>query len=633
MKNFKTDPYRQFIFYRTYSRWDDEKGRRETWEEAVDRYMEFMSKHLGDKLSKKDYDEVRDAILKQDVMPSMRLLWSAGKAADKTNVVGYNCSYIAPTRWQDFAEILYLLTCGTGVGFSCEKKFVEQLPVIQPQTDSKIIKHLVQDSKEGWADAIALGMGTWANGKDIEFDLSIVRPAGSRLHTMGGRSSGPEPLKNLLIFIREKMLARQDGQLRTIDVHDIVCKIGEIVVSGGVRRSAEISLSDLTDKDLRDAKIGAFYFNEPQRSMANNSAVYNEKPPMVAFFKEWQALMESGSGERGIFNRGALHKLLPTRRFEASKGYLEEMGTNPCGEIILRNKQFCNLSEVVARAEDTGLRLLEKVRIATIIGTYQSSLTNFGYLSKEWKENCEAERLLGVSITGQFDSKNARNETTLEVMKEHAIKVNKEYARRFKINASMAVTCVKPSGTVSQLVNASSGMHPRYAPYYIRRVRIDANNSLFRMMKDQGIPFKPEVGQGVDTATTYVFEFPIKSPPNAKTNNGTTAMEQLEHWKMVATKFTEHNPSNTIFVSEDEWLDVGAWVWENWDLIGGLSFFPKTNHVYELAPYSEITKEEYKKLVKEMPEIDYSQLSKYELEDNTEGARELACAGNTCEIV
>lgn len=625
--NLEKDAYRSFIFARTYSRFRDEFGRRETWEEAVDRYMSFMLGILGEKLSQKDYNDIRQAILNQDVMPSMRLLWSAGDAASKTNATAYNCSYIAPTCWQDFGEILYLLTCGSGVGFSVEKKFVDQLPEIKEQTGEKLKTMVIPDSREGWADSIATGLKTWASGKDIEFDYSKIRPAGARLKTMGGRASGPEPLVSLLTFAREKMLARQGKRLRTIDVHDIICKIGEVVVAGGVRRSSEISLSDLGDEDMRDAKKGAFYYNEPQRSMSNNSAVYEEKPTLSEFLREWTSLIESGSGERGIFNRAGLHTQMPERR---SRDHVDSMGTNPCGEITLRSKQFCNLTEVVARPTDTGLRLLEKVRLATIMGTFQSMLTDFNYLSKDWKKNCEEERLLGVSITGQWDCKLTQNRETLEMMREHAVKTNKRYAKKFGINPSASITTVKPSGTVSQLVDASSGMHPRFAPYYIRRVRISATDPLFKLLRDQGIPHHPEVGQDVDNPYTYVLEFPIKAPKGSKTASETTAIDQLEHWKMVKEAYTEHNPSNTIYVKDEEWLEVGAWLLRNWDIVGGLSFLPKTNHVYELAPYEEITEEKYNELKKAMPKLDFTKLSEYEKEDNTE--KPLACEGATCTI-
>jgi ribonucleoside-diphosphate reductase alpha chain len=506
-------------------------------------------------------------------------------------------------------------------------------PQIKNQTGKKLPTFVVPDTKEGWADAFVLGMKTWFNGEDINFDFSQLRPAGARLKIMGGKSSGPKPLIDLLGFTRERILKRQGRHLRNIDAHDIICKIGECVVSGGVRRSALISLSDLDDQDMRDAKNGQFWLNEGQRMLANNSAVYNTKPTETEFLKEWIALMESGSGERGIFNRGALTTSLPKRRLEVSKNYIGEMGTNPCGEIILRSRQFCNLSEVVARSEDTEATLMKKIRIATILGTYQSTLTKFGYLSKEWKDNCEAERLLGVSVTGQWDSTVARNGDMLKKLRNEAIRVNKIYAKRFGINESTCITCVKPSGTVSQTVDCASGMHPRHAPYYIRRVRISATDSLFKMMKDQGVPYYPEVGQSVDSANTFVLEFPMKAPDGAICKDDISAIDQLEHWKVVKVNYTEHNPSVTVSVGENEWIQVAHWLYQNWEIVGGLSFLPRSDHVYQLAPYEAIDEKTYKALTSKMPEFDFSKIVTYELRDETEVKKELACVAGVCDIV
>lgn len=627
-----TSPLSEFVYYRSYSRWIDSEGRRETWIETVDRYMSFMRENLGNKLKESEYKEIREAILNQRVMPSMRLMWSAGPAARKTNVAAYNCSFIAPTKIQDLAEIMYISMCGTGVGFSVETQTAQQFPIIKRQTGKKRKTYVIPDSKEGWCDAFATGMTTWFNGEDIDFDFSQLRPAGARLFTMGGKASGPEPLIELMKFARAKVLSRQGKRLRNIDLHDIICKIGEIVVSGGVRRTALISLSDLDDQEMRHAKEGAFYITEGQRSLANNSAVYVEKPSSTEFLEEWIALMKSGTGERGIFNRGSLEKQLPARRWKILGQHALSLGTNPCGEIILRSKQFCNLTEVVARNEDKEKDLLDKVRIATILGTYQSMLTNFPYLSKEWKKNCEEERLLGVSITGQWDCPAVRNPKTLAKLRDEAIKVNREYAKRFGINFSTAITCVKPSGTVSQLVNSSSGMHPRHAKYYIRRVRISATDALFKMMKDQGVPYYPEVGQTMDSANTFVLEFPEKAPDGAHLKDHQTAIEQLEYWKMVKENYTEHNPSITVSVGDDEWIETANWIYKNWDIVGGLSFLPRSNHVYKLAPYEEITKEQYDEMVKKFPKIDYSKIVTYEYDDETQGAKELACVGGACEI-
>ncbi len=631
-KRYFKNPLGEFIFYRSYSRWLENEGRRETWIETVDRYMDFMKENLGGKLTETEYAELRDAILNQEVMPSMRLLWSAGKAARTTNVAAYNCSYIAPSSLRDFGEIMYLSMCGAGVGFSVEEQTVQMLPQIKKQTGKKLPTHVVEDSKEGWADAMVHGLETWFDGKDVEFDFSKLRKQGERLRTMGGRSSGPEPLRAALDFARSKIFTRQGKRLAPIDVHDIVCKIGEVVVMGGVRRTALISLSDLDDKEMQMAKFGQFYVTEPQRAMANNSAVYNEKPPATEFLEEWLALAKSGSGERGIFNRGSLKAQMPERRFRAMGAHLATTGTNPCGEIVLRSKEFCNLTEVVARAEDTEETLLEKARLAAILGTYQSTLTNFRYLSKEWKENCDEERLLGVSITGQWDCPAVRNEHTFEKMRDMAVETNKTYAKRFGINQSASVTCVKPSGTVSQLVDAASGLHARHAPFYIRRVRISATDSLFKMLRDQKIPFSPEVGQSLEDATTYVLEFPVKAPRGSIVKNDLSAIEQLEYWKMVKQHYTEHNPSVTISVGDNEWIEVANWLYANWDIIGGLSFLPRDNHVYQLAPYEEVSEARYHELMQNFPDVDFSQILLYEHEDETQGAKELACVGGVCEI-
>ena len=632
-KKYFRNQLSEFIYYRTYARWIEDKGRRETWIETVDRYMNFMMENLGEKLTSKEYAEVREAILKQEAMPSMRLLQFAGDAARKTNVCAYNCSYIAPSEIQDFGEIMYILMCGTGVGFSVESQNVQALPQIKSQAGKMLPTYVVADTREGWSDALTHGIKTWFDGKDVDFDFSKLRPAGARLKTMGGRSSGPDPLRSVLEFTRAKILKKQGRRLSNIDVHDIVCKIGEVVIAGGVRRSALISLSDLDDQDMRDAKRGQFYTSEPQRMMANNSAVYNEKPNNIEFLDEWISLMKSGSGERGIFNRGGLKKTLPERRLKLLDNDLSHLGTNPCGEIILQSKQFCNLSEIVARAEDTIESLLRKIRVAAILGTYQATLTNFPYLSKEWKENCENERLLGVSITGQWDCPAARKGEVLEKLKEETVKINKQYAKKFGVNQAACITCVKPSGTLSQMVDCASGMHPRHSQYYIRRVRIASSDPLFRMLKDQGIPHYPEVGQSLETANTFVLEFPVKAPEDAIYKDDISAIEQLEHWKLVKENYTEHNPSVTISVGEEEWVEVANWLYKNWELVGGLSFLPRDNHVYQLAPYETVNKEKYDELAKRIGLLDFSKITTYENEDMTENKKELACVGNVCELV
>ncbi|MAZ67165.1 ribonucleoside-triphosphate reductase [bacterium] len=640
-KYFKNNPLGEFVYLRSYARWIKEEGRRETWIETVDRYIDFMRENLGKKLTDAEYAEVREGILKQEVMPSMRLMQFAGEAARRCNVCAYNCSFIAPTKLTDFAEIMYLSMCGTGVGYSVESQNIQQLPQIKKQIGQKLKTHVVADSKEGWCDALTLGLRTWYDGKDIEFDLSQLRPAGARLKTMGGKSSGPDPLRSLLTFARERIMERQGRRLRNIDAHDIICKIGECVVAGGVRRSAMISLSDLDDDAVRDAKKGQFYMTDPHRSIANNSAVYEEKPSNEQFVDEWVSLMESGTGERGIFNRGNLTDTLPERRVELLRkkyknvewaGEIGNLGTNPCGEIILQSKQFCNLSEVICRKGDSEATLLRKARLATILGTYQSSLTKFGYLSKDWTENCSAERLLGVSLTGQWDCDTVRKPEVLKKLKNEVNKVNKKYAKKFGIPQSTSTTCVKPSGTVSQTFDCASGMHPRNSAYYIRRIRISSTDTLFKMLKDQGVPYHPEVGQTMEDANTYVLEFPVKAPKGAILKDDITALDQLEHWKDVKLNYTEHNPSVTVSIGNDEWIKVANWVYENWDIVGGLSFLPRSEHVYQLAPYEAIDKETYEKLYETVKDVDYSKLITYEQRDETDVKRELACAGNVCEI-
>jgi len=1102
----------EFVYYRTYSRWLEKEGRRETWIETVDRYMDFMKENVGEKLKPAEYKELRRAIIAQEVLPSMRLMQFAGSPARKSNVCAYNCSFVAPTKLQDFGEIMYISMCSTGVGFSVESRFIHQLPQIKTQTGKVLPPYTIPDSKEGWADALVFGLKTWFDGKDVSFDYSLLRPAGARLKTMGGRASGPDPLRALLDFSRGKVLGRQGRRLTNLDAHDIITKIGEIVVAGGVRRSALISLSDLDDQEMRDSKRGQFYLTEPQRSLANNSAVYESKPSVTEFMDEWVALMKSGTGERGIFNRGSLTAMLPERRLKALKGDVSALGTNPCvtgdtlvyvadgrghvpikelaqegkdipvfclnerggiavrymrhprvtraraevytitlddgsvikatpnhafrlkdgeyrevqalkqgdslailtkfeasvkdifpksnansqnywwvnngltankaehrpiaefhyntqvprgyivhhkdrngennspknleimskgdhdelhgvlmrgdsnpmrraayewsaekwsvyrgkhsenntgennknfsgvtdeelkehalkltrfwgrrfsnvdwvayakehnvpqffstwrrnhlgdvmglakwaahelgfehidadprvlksygrytsegydcevvegalqiikccevcqgvfrtsittrecgvcslscgitrhwqdaekrqqriesihaghevkkgnlreqqvrvysdlkfalgrnplkkewrqaceqkdisfeisrvsspvrtygeleelstlynhkvvsvvfaghedvyngtvdefhnffvggfegktknqkrkfvfinnrqcGEINLQSKQFCNLSEVVARAEDTEKSLLRKVRVATILGTYQSMLTNLGYLSKKWEEHCKQERLLGVSITGQWDCPAVRNGDTLEKMKKEAVHTNQLYAKRLGIGESTSVTCVKPSGNGSQTVDCSSGLHPRYAPFYIRRIRISATDPLFKMLRDQGVPYHPEVGQSPETASTYVLDFPVKAPEGSVYKDDLSALQQLEYWKMLKEHFTEHNPSATIYIGESEWIEAANWVYTNWDIIGGLSFLPRSNHVYQLAPYQEITEDEYTEQSKRFDNIDFAKIVTYEMRDEIEQRGELACAGGVCEI-
>jgi len=630
-KKYFRNPLAEFVYYRTYARWIETESRRETWIETIDRYISFMKENLGKKISEAEYDEIRQGMLEQKSMPSMRLMQFAGDAARKTNVCAYNCSFIAPSKLTDFAEIMYVSMCGTGVGFSAESFNVQKFPQIQKQTGKKNATHVVADSKEGWCDSLTAGVTAWFSGDDIDFDYSQVRPEGARLKIMGGKASGPAPLKELHDFVRGKVLSRQGRRLSNLDVHDVCCMIGRIVVVGGVRRSAMISLSDLDDREMRDAKKGEFWNKAPQRSMANNSAVYSVKPNTLEFMEEWAALVKSQSGERGIFNRAELKNQLPERRIEKI-GEDTHWGTNPCGEIILQSKQFCNLSEVVCRAEDTEESLLKKIRLATIIGTYQASLTKFPYLSKEWGDNCRNEALLGVSLTGQWDCPVVRDEKVLNKLKKETIKINKQYAKKFGINPSTCITTTKPSGTVSQVVDSSSGMHPRHAEYYIRRIRIAKTDALFQMLKDQAVPYHPEVGSTEDTASTFVIDFPVAAPKNAITKDSVSALDQLTHWKLVKENYTEHNPSVTVSVGDDEWLKVGNWIYENWDIVGGLSFLPRSEFVYQLAPYEEITKDQYEEMLKRVENIDFSKILAYEKQDETDVKGELACASGVCEI-
>jgi len=633
--------YEEFIFYRTYSKWQDNLGRRETWMETIDRFMAYMKKNLGDKISAKDFLEIKESILKQEVCPSMRLLWSAGEACEKSNVWAYNCSYIAPSAWQDLGEIMYILMCGAGLGFSVESETVQKFPQIRRQTGKRLATHVVADDKEGWADAFVLACKTWADGYDIDFDYSKIRPSGSRLKVAGGRASGPQPLIDLINFTKKKILARQAKRLTNLDLHDIICQIGLIVVAGGVRRSALISLSDIDDESMRKSKQGQFWIENGQRSMANNSAVYNQKPSASEFLNEWIELIKSGTGERGIFNRGGLITQLPKRRINNWKEakIIDDQniivglpGSNPCGEITLRSKQFCNLTSIVVRPKDTVEDLKRKVRLSTILGTYQATLTHFNYLSKEWKENCDNEALLGVSITGYYDNKTIRNDEVLSQLREESIKVNKEYAKKFGINHSTCITTIKPHGNSGQLLYVGSGMHPWFAKYYIRRVRISTNDPLYELIKDQGVPSKTEVGYSTANSTVAVVEFPIKTPEGAITRDQVSAIDLLNEWKRLKINYIEHNPSVTIYVGNDEWIKVANFIYENWDIVGGLSFLPRSEHVYQLAPYEEISKEEYEKRIKEIKHIDFSKLVYYEQEDNTVGAKEFACVSGVCSI-
>jgi ribonucleoside-triphosphate reductase len=624
------NPGQLFQHYSKYARWDEEKGRRESWREAVGRVIGFLRNQFGEALDEDEWAYLAYNIYTTRAMPSMRLMQMAGPAAERCNVCVFNCSYLPIDSIQSFAELLYILMQGTGAGYSVELEYVDKLPRIKKQKSKlECHRYIIEDSTEGWCEAFKFGLTSWFNGEDVLFDYSLIREQGARLNTKGGRASGPEPLRALLDFSRDRILAKQGQRLASIDVHDICCMAGQIVQVGGVRRAAEISLSDLDDLEMRDAKKGQFWNYAPQRSMANNSAVYHEKPPSLDFLREWMALAESGTGERGIFNRAGIMRQKPKRR------KLAQFGTNPCGEIALRPKSFCNLSIAVARPDDTEESLIQKVTQAAIFGTLQSCLTNFSYLSEDWKRNCEEERLLGVDITGQMDCPllqpgAAGRKLLLEKLRDTAVRTNEEYAARLGINASVAVTCKKPGGNSGQLLDCSAWV--RYADYFIRRFRSGAYDPITRMLQDAGVPWYPEVGQSRDTCSVVVFEFPMKSPESAITRNDLTAIEQLNDWLDWKKHFTEHNPSITIYVDDYEWLDVAHWVYKNWEWVGGISFLPKDGGVYQLAPYQDISKEEYEKRMRDFPDIDWTKLRYYETSDETTSSQEYACVGNSCEL-
>lgn len=619
------DIYQQVIAASRYARYIPEKNRRETWEETVDRLIHFIKENAPE--LHQDIPNLKKAVLNLEVMPSMRLLMSAGEACKRDNIAAYNCSYLAANNKRAFAECLYILMNGTGVGFSCERQEIANLPEI-PETISPCNDVIVVgDSKLGWAKAFKKLLSSLWEGDIPTIDYSQVRPAGARLKTFGGRASGPEPLKRLFNFVVDTFKEAKGRKLTSIEVHDIMCMIGEIVVVGGVRRSALISLSNLTDRRMREAKIGAWYNDYPWRGLANNSVAYTEKPDMETYMEEWLSLVKSKSGERGIFNRIAAQK-------QAAKwGRREEdlsYGTNPCSEIILRDKQFCNLTEVVIRADDTEQSLSKKVAMAALLGTFQSKLTNFQFLSAEWKKNTMEERLLGVSLTGIMDCKLTSNPDPkmLERLRDVARTTNRKYAKLLDIPESTAITCVKPSGTVSQLVDASSGIHARHAATYIRTIRMDKKDPIYHFLKDKGVHVEDEQFRPESTA---VFSFPMKSPKGAITRNDMTALQQLENWLVYQRHWCEHKPSVTISVRDEEWMEVGAWVWEHFDEVSGISFLPHSDHSYVQAPYQDCTIEEYTELKKNTPEcIDWTEF--VEEDDNTTSAQTLACTGNSCEI-
>ena len=628
MNNYLPTDYQAFIHTSRYAKYFDGKGR-ESWPETVGRYVENVVRPVVDT---ETANEIEQAILGLEVMPSMRAMMTAGIALDRDNTAGYNCSYLPVDDPKSFDEAMFILLCGTGVGFSVERQFINKLPEIPKlfQSDTTIV---VKDSKEGWAKAFRQLLALLWAGEIPLWDVSRVRPAGARLKTFGGRASGPAPLVDLFNFAVKIFKGAEGRKLSSIECHDLMCKIGEIVVVGGVRRSAMISLSNLSDDRMRHAKSGNWWDNEPQRALANNSVAYTEKPDSLSFMREWMALVESGSGERGIFNREASKKQA-AKNGRRDSDY--DFGTNPCSEIILRPYQFCNLTEVVVRATDTVDDLARKVRLATILGTIQSTYTKFPYLRKVWTTNTEEERLLGVSLTGIMDNplmttKNKGLDKTLENLRNVAVVTNAEWAYRLGIPQSAAITCVKPSGTVSQLVDSASGIHARHSPYYIRTVRGDNKDPLTTFMKDQGIPSEPDVFKPDQTT---VFSFPVKAPNKAVVTSDLSAVDQLNMWLMYQRNWCEHKPSVTINVKKDEWFEVGTFVYEHFDEMSGVSFLPYNEHTYQQAPYQEIDKEEYKNILSTMPKsIDWSRLSEYEKEDTTSSSQTFACTGDVCEVV
>jgi ribonucleoside-triphosphate reductase len=620
--------YESFIHLSRYSRYLETLGRRETWSETVDRLIGFWKQEVSHNvITDEEFKALREGVYNREVMPSMRALWAAGDALRQNAFRGYNCSFTDVDHIRVFDEILYILMSGTGVGFGAQQITGNKLPIINDTFNQSERTIQIEDSSEGWSKALRKLIAELYLGNTHSWDFSKIRPEGARLKTMGGRASGPAPLQDLMSFVTAIFKKGAGRKLTPQEIHDIVCKVAEVVVVGGVRRSALISLSDLGDPELRDCKSGRWWETASHRALANNSAAYDQKPSMMVFMDEWTALMKSGSGERGIFNRAGARAFAPERR-DAD----QLRGTNPCAEIQLRSNQLCNLSEVVCRVDDTEEDLKRKVKLATILGTLQASLTEFKYVRKIWQKNCEDERLLGVSLTGIQDCKILRkpDPAMLERLRDYAQEVNVEYAQKLDINPATAITTIKPSGTVSQLVDSSSGIHGRFSPYYIRTVRQANNDPLTEMLKAQGVPNEPDA---MNPNKTTIFSFPIKSPEGATLANEQTAIEQLENWLIFQKHWSEHSVSVTVYVKEDEWMTVGDWVYQNFDHITGVSFLPYSEHTYAQAPYQPCTQEEYEAAVASMPTVDFSKLSDYEKEDNTEGAQTLACTGGACEIL
>lgn len=629
------DTYQQYIHMSRYSRWRDDLQRRETWDETVQRYIDFFDNHTKNKFTDVLNKEIKPAIIGLQTMPSMRALMSAGPALERENLAGFNCSYLAINSKRSFAEVLYILMCGTGVGFSCERQEITKLPAVPEGIEKADDVIVVEDSKGGWARAYHAYLGYLWNGRLPKVDYSKVRPAGARLKTFGGRASGPEPLKRLFMFTEQIFRKAAGRKLNSLEVHDLVCMIGEIVVVGGVRRSALISLSNLSDQRMRDAKSGQWWEDNPQRALANNSVAYTEKPSSEIFMEEWLSLVKSKSGERGIFNRVAAQQ--QAARWGRRSPDLD-YGCNPCSEIILRMLQLCNLTEVIIRSSDTVESLKEKVRIATIMGTFQATLTNFNFVSEQWKQNTEEEALLGVSLTGIMDNELTSGAAgydilsdVLEMLRDYAREVNAEWAQKLGINPSAAITCVKPSGTVSQLCNTASGIHDRHNHFYLRTVRVDKKDPLYAFMKDRGFHTEDDFMRPDSTA---VVSFPIKAPPGSVTRNDRTAIDSLELWLLYQRCWCEHKPSITITVRDEEWVEVGAWVYRHFDEVSGISFLPHSDHTYQQAPYQDLTEEEYNEWLEAHPEpkVDWTELAEYEKTDNTVSTQTLACSGNNCEL-
>jgi len=639
--------YQNFIALSRYARWLPEENRRETWEETVARYFDFMEEHLKENTNQELVPKTRkileEAVLNLEVMPSMRALMTSGKALKDNNIAGYNCAYLSVDHPKAFDECLYILMHGTGVGFSVERQFINKLPDIPEEVVDVDDTIVVQDSKEGWQSAFRKLISYLFDGEVPHWDTSKVRPKGSRLNTFGGRASGPEPLIDLFHFSTNIFRNASGRKLNSYECHRLMCKIAEVVVVGGVRRSALISLSNLTDERMRSAKTGQWWVDTPELALSNNSVCYTEKPDMGIFMKEWLSLYDSKSGERGIFNReSAIKQVAKSGRRDTE----HEFGCNPCSEIILRDGQFCNLTEVVIRAKDTHKDILRKVRLATILGTFQASLTNLRRLRKKWVINTEEEALLGVSLTGIMDNEFMNGSTIkttsewhggtnlpdfLIKLKREAIKINKEWAKSLGINPSTSITAIKPSGTVSQLVDSASGIHPRHNKYYLRRVRADIKDPIAQLMKDEGVPCEPDV---MKPDSVSVFTFPMKAPKNAVLRDDKTAIEQLELWLIYQTYYCEHKPSVTISVCEHEWMQVGAWVYENFDKVSGVSFLPHSDHSYQQAPYEDCTEGVYLEAIADMPEsVNWSKIKEYELSDTTVGMKTMACSGSVCEMV